>query len=234
MPVDLVGASVRGPGHRRDGLPNQDAWGHGSSGGYRVVVVADGLGSRPLAELGAKAACVAVREAFVAWIRHPEASDDVLLGLVHLFWRARLGAIDPNDAATTCLFAALRDDGSGWTGQLGDGLVLLDGPGGPEPLATPSERRFGNETAALGVTRRLSTWTTRRLPSGSRRLLLCTDGVADDLLPDRYVHLLDWLDDEILPEPPATRWRALAAELRAWPTPHHVDDKTLVFVRTTP
>ena len=36
MSIELFGASVRGPAHIRDGLPNQDAWGHSRVGDLRV------------------------------------------------------------------------------------------------------------------------------------------------------------------------------------------------------
>ncbi len=41
------GASVRGPGHVSSGLPNQDAWSRTLRSWGEVVVVSDGVGSRP-------------------------------------------------------------------------------------------------------------------------------------------------------------------------------------------
>ena len=57
------GHSMIGPLHQKNGLPNQDAWlaRHYSWGD--VVVVSDGLGSKPHADTGAKMACRAVCEA---------------------------------------------------------------------------------------------------------------------------------------------------------------------------
>lgn len=228
------GATVTGPGHLRDGLPNQDAWGHARVAGGQVVVVADGLGSRPHAAKGARAACRAVPEAVRVWSRHEGASMDVLLGLVHLLWRARLGSVEPDTAATTCLFAFLRSDGSGLVAQLGDGLVLQREGDQVEPLQPRGLGGFSNTTCALGVTRSVGAWATRRLDVRDRTLVLCTDGVSDDLLPDRYPELLRWLDTEFASRPPGPRRRGLARALRAWPTPNHLDDKTLALIRTHP
>jgi serine/threonine protein phosphatase PrpC len=234
MCLELFGASVPGPAHIAAGLPNQDAWGHAVVRGHRVVVVADGLGSRPRAQNGSRAAIAAVSEAYRAWTRHPDAPVEVLLGLGHLLWRAALAPVEPEDAATTCLFVALAPDGSGLVAQLGDGLVLFEDDHGLQALGQRSEDSFSNQTLALGVTRQISAWHWRRLEPGARRLMLCTDGVADDLLPDRYEGLMDWLEQDLLPLPPTRRWRSLARELRDWPTPHHTDDKTIAFIRSRP
>jgi len=234
MPLELFGTTVPGPAHIAAGLPNQDAWGHATVRGYRVVVVADGLGSRPRSQDGSKAAVAAVPQALRAWLRHPHAPIEVLLGLVHLLWRTALAPIEPEEAATTCLFAALAPDGSGLVAQLGDGLVLVEERGEGIPLAHRPDDSFTNLTLALGATRRINAWHWRRLEPGPGRLLLCTDGVADDLLPDRHPALLDWLEQDLLPLPPQQRWRNLARELRDWPTPHHTDDKTLAFIRSRP
>ena len=234
MPIELFGASVPGPAHIAAGLPNQDAWGHAVVRGYRVMVVADGLGSRSRSQDGSRAVVTAVPEALRAWLRHTDAPIEVLLGLVHLLWRAALAPIEPDEAATTCLFAAIAPDGSGLAAQLGDGLVLVGEEAAVVPLAQRPDDSFANQTLALGVTRRIGAWHWRRLAPGARRLLLCTDGVADDLLPDRHPALLDWLEQDLLPLPPQQRWRTLARELRDWPTPRHTDDKTLAFIRSQP
>lgn len=234
MPIELFGASVSGPVHIAAGLPNQDAWGHAMVRGHRVVVVADGLGSRARAQDGSRAAVAAVPEALRAWVRYSDAPVEVLLGLVHLLWRAELAPIEPDEAATTCLFAVVAPDGSGLVAQLGDGLVLVGDGAEAEALAKRPDDSFANQTLALGVTRRIGAWHWRRLAPGTRRFLLCTDGVADDLLPDRHPALLDWLEQDLLSLPPQQRWRTLARELRDWPTPRHTDDKTLAFIWSRP
>lgn len=229
-PADVFGATIRGPGHVAEGLSNQDAWGRGRIGSARVVVVSDGMGSRPHAREGARAACKAVVDAVRQWRRHPDAPVDVLLGLVHLLWRARVAPRAPEDCACTCLFAVVEPDGSGVTAQIGDGLVVLRDDGGVTPLAARAERGFANETCALGVTARLSAWSRLPLERRSRSLVLCTDGVADDLRPDRLDAFVDWLIAEVRPELPAKRRRTLERALREWPTPNHVDDKTVAVV----
>ena len=60
--------------------------------------------------------------------------------------------------------------------------------------------------------------------------MLATDGVADDLLPERIDGFVQWLMDDFAGMAPSQRWRALQRELKDWPTPHHTDDKTLVVL----
>ena len=227
------GASVVGPGHQRDGLPNQDAWGHRAVSGGRLVVAADGLGSAPNAREGARAACRAVPDAMRLWLRRGGASDTVLPALIHVIWRAELGEVPPETASTTCLFAYLRPDGSGILGMLGDGLILSAEPSGLRTFGDREQDSFSNQTAALGITRRVLAWELCRLSAGEKTVVLCTDGVSDDLLPGRHSEFVEWLETEIAPLAPGRRWRALATALRDWPTPHHIDDKTIAVLRRT-
>lgn len=223
------GASVKGPAHAAAGAPNQDAWASGHAGNWRVVAVADGLGSRPLADVGAKAACAAVVEAVRRWRRNPAAPTEVLLALVHVLWRARVAPRPPEDCASTCLFAALGADGAGVAGQLGDGMLLVRDGAGLRPLHQRPPGDFANETAALGVTKHMSAWQTATFSPGARAVVLCTDGIADDLLPDKLDEFATWaLNHRDLA--PRARGAALRAALRSWPTPAHTDDKTLAVL----
>lgn len=229
--MDVFGTTVQGPAHLAEGISNQDAWLHARAGGMRVVVVSDGMGSRRYAREGAQAACRATVDAVRQWRRYPAAPPDVLLAMIHLFWRARIAPLVPSECACTCLFAAVDPDGSGLVGQLGDGLALVRDGDGLRPLQMRYDSDFGNETEALGVSRDIAAWATAPLGAGARTVVLCTDGVADDLLPDRFDTFVAWLEEEIGPKSPQIRWRALAAALRDWPTPNHLDDKTIAMLQ---
>lgn len=228
--VDVFGASVPGPAHVAEGLPNQDAWRRGRVGSTQIVAVSDGMGSRPHARIGARAACHAVVDAVRQWRRHPCAPVDVLLGLIHLLWRARVAPLAPQDCACTCLFAALDPDGSGVTAQIGDGLIVLREEETVTCLTGRAGRQFANETSALGIITRISAWSKLELQKSTRSVVLCTDGVADDLLPDHLGKFVDWLIKDIRAELPAKRRRILERALRNWPTPNHLDDKTVAVI----
>ena len=80
------GHSMIGPLHQKNGLPNQDAWlaRHYSWGD--VVVVSDGLGSKPHADTGAKMACRAVCEAAKFYQKNTSAPLEELTRLIHAMW----------------------------------------------------------------------------------------------------------------------------------------------------
>src|SRR5690606_38642714 len=102
----VFGASVIGPSHRVDGLRNQDAWAKARVGDYLVAVVSDGMGSRPNADAGSRAACKAVIEAMRVWCRSDGTELELLIALIHVLWRLRVAPLQPQDCACTCLLAA--------------------------------------------------------------------------------------------------------------------------------
>ena len=115
---------------------------------------------------------------------------------------------------------------------LGDTLVVLGrNDGSIEVLGEREATSFGSETLGLGTPHSLDDWWIAVEPPGPRRtVLLATDGVADDLDRSRLLGLMDWLSDELLPMPPRERWHRLCRELREWPVPGHVDDKTIAVL----
>jgi hypothetical protein len=226
----VVGASVRGPAHERAGEPNQDAWYARAGRTGALVVVADGMGSRPAAREGARAAVGACREAWRHWAASPNGSGEDLVRLIEVLWRLRLGGTPVGDAATTCLVGALRGDGSGVALQLGDGLVGLRDLAGVFRAIAPEREGFASTTVALGTPHGLRDWTIAPIAAlqPGTAMLLTTDGVADDLVPERRAALVAWIVEEIGAAPSPRR--RLGQALREWPVPRHLDDKTLVLV----
>ncbi len=226
------GASVTGPSHVATGKPNQDAWSaFEHSWGYGIAV-ADGLGSKPHSDWGSRAACRAVEaSASRLWTdhRHPmlqSHSSELLPGIVEEW----LFAIDPfveKDCAATCLYAITSPDDQIHLGMLGDGAavaVLQDGS--VIVLSDSKDEGFSNLTNALSATTTLNHWRVRSVvASECAAVLLCTDGVADDVedlagFARGFVKAYEGLG-------------SLAASRRAWemlstwPVPKHSDDKTL-------
>jgi serine/threonine protein phosphatase PrpC len=228
---NAMGASVRGPEHRRERKPNQDAWLSRLARGTALAVVCDGLGSRPHSQLGSRAACRAVADAVRHWEVVPDAPPELLLRLVHALWNVRIHQIGREDCATTCLFAAVTKDRRLLLAQLGDGLVMLKTPAGTTTLEPPGER-FGNATTGLGIVSDVREWRLHFEPtfSGAASILLATDGVADDLLPEKRADFLSFLITQNGPRPVSARTRAIAKQLSDWPTPRHRDDKTVAVL----
>jgi hypothetical protein len=129
--------------------------------------------------------------------------------------------------------AVARHTGEWIVAGLGDGLVLFRT--GSEPADTLIGDRgegFGNTTSALGASAGLKSWKIVELPptAKSRVAILATDGIADDLMPEKLDAFCSWLCDEVRLLEPRVRWRALVSELYSWPTPQHLDDKTLAVL----
>lgn len=226
-----MGASVRGPEHRRSGLPNQDAWMSRLTHGTSLAIVCDGLGSRPQSATGSRAACFAVADAVRHWAAQPKVPPEMLLRLVHALWNVRVHATGRDACATTCLFAVVTNDGRLLLAQLGDGLVMLKTQLGTTTLEPPSDR-FGNATTGLGIAADVREWRFYFEPqfTGAASILLATDGVADDLLPEKRTDFLTFLINQYGEQPARQRYQAIAKQLRAWPTPRHLDDKTVAVL----
>ena len=230
--VITFGASVRGPLHRREGRPNEDAWLHARGAFGALAVVCDGLGSKPNARMGSRVACASVREAVVRWSKVDGAPLSYLAHLVELIWRLRLHPTDPPSAATTCLLALATAKGETIVGGVGDGLVLVRTGSDIQVIVGDRGAEFSDETHGLGVSTGPRAWKVVRLPATDTEQLavLATDGVSDDLRPERLDGLCKWLVDVYVAADPNERRHQLAAQLRAWPTPGHLDDKTIAVV----
>lgn len=228
MGVRLRGASVRGPGHARGGLPNQDALMLRHWRRSWFAVVSDGMGSRPSASVGARAACQAAR---VAIRQLPfDVDDSTLVTAIDTHWQALLADrhIAPADAVATCLLAWGQADGRFRLAQLGDGLIL----GKPTPahgVSVKGLQDFANETIGLGLAGGLPDWrfAQGQLSAPGDALLLMTDGISEDLGPT------DGLVPSVVRALRRRGARAanalLSRELNDWPTRHHQDDKTIAI-----
>lgn len=231
MSAHYFGCSVRGPLHRNENQPNQDAWAGGRNRSGTFIVLCDGMGSRPQSQHGAQAACRAVRQTFSLWGRAEQPSLDMLPRLLTPLWKLAISPAPVEKCATTCLFALLKAGGHLICGGLGDGLMALKTAKGTQTIV--GERGgFANETLALGCPHRLEDWVLRDFDMGTQsfELLLASDGIADDLQLECLGDFIGWLGAEFKPLAPPQRWRKLSHELRNWPTPNHQDDKTLALL----
>lgn len=229
----MFGVSVCGPRNKSETRTNQDSCftGRGSFG--HLIVVADGLGSRPASSVGARAACAVVRQAVRLWPGAANAADPAhLVRLVEVLWRLRLAPRSPAECATTCMFALREATGYLVLAGLGDGLAALRKS--DKSVTTYGGRReadFGDETRALGAPHRIEDWWIATDPPGSRRaVVLTTDGVADDLEPARVDGFVEWLVSEVGQLRASARSRRLRRELENWPIPDHADDKTVAVL----
>ncbi len=229
------GASECGPLHQSENKPNEDAWLRFSGSFGELIVVCDGMGSKQHAHIGSKTACLAVKESVVRWSKVSGAPVSYLLHLIEVTWRLRLYPIKPETAATTCLFVVISNSGKWTLGGLGDGLVIVKTGSELQVIHGDRENAFSNQTNGLGISKGLASWSILELPPTDepRTALLATDGISDDLIAEKYDSFIDWVIDDFVELDPYKRWRQLSNELKNWPTPKHLDDKTLAVIHTS-
>jgi Protein phosphatase 2C len=179
----LVGGSVTGSLHRRQGRGCDDAFGWHVDDALVVAVTADGAGSRPgTSAFGAFTAVQAVLAA---------ARDDPDIG--HVFQAALSAVEDAADGlgvaadllATTLSVAVITAERIG-IGQIGDGIAVRGTGEAVEAVAVGERAEHVNETAFLtspcALTDHLRTFSTSA--DAVDALALTTDGLRYQVLDD--------------------------------------------------
>lgn len=223
------GGSVIGPLHVKAGMPNQDSW---MARRYRwgnVVVISDGLGSKVHSDHGSKVACLAVLEAAKSYQNNPRANILDILRLIHVNWLIGIAPYSASECSATCLFA-IRIGGTITLGRLGDGMIAAFGETDANHLILSDNKQnsFSNYTNSLQQEFKLDQWETATIESAAyNAVMLCTDGISDDLLPGNEVIFSRELYSAYVLLDPGKRRRDLNHWLNAWPVPGHSDDKTI-------
>ena len=227
-----MGASVRGPANAFKKKLKQDAWRIFHRKWGILAVVCDGLGSKKDSRIGAIEGCLAVNDMINdVLINDPESNPLDHLSLIEKYWLKRVYPLDPLDCMTTCLFCLLTP--KGWIGaQMGDGLLAFRSQEGQIYSCQPSKESVFNFTSCLGAQEGGPEW--QKLgpysPESIQSLLLATDGVSDDIPKSQITSLLKSIVQEYRSMSGAERYQHLRNELINWPTPHHLDDKTLLAI----
>jgi hypothetical protein len=147
---NLVFGSVQGTSHVASGKPCQDYCVGTVVGTTIVATCADGAGSAELSHLGSKAAVerfmevvtldsTPTREMIESWV---DAARDRVLE------EATSNEATPRQLACTFLVALVSD---GWAAfaQIGDGVIVFDGPQGYELAFWPDNGEYANTTRFL-------------------------------------------------------------------------------------
>lgn len=246
----VIGASVQGTAHVRRGIPCQDAHAYRVlPGGKLVVAVADGAGSAPRSDEGARCAvALAVsRLERLLYRRRPKdeaawagvmrstiaAARDGVLGLA-------AGGDDPRAFATTLACAVAAPD---WlaVAQIGDGLVVAQTPGvGLRTIVPPQRGEYANEAFFLTMPGALDRLDVIIRPGPVTALAVSTDGLLRlglelptyEPFPAFFQPLLAFTAN-------ATNDGAASRQLAAWLASERVavrtdDDATLVLAVRTP
>ena len=224
-----IGASVIGPGHIRNNLPNQDAWLYEHTSSLDCAVVADGLGSKQNSDVASQGICKSVIRASKCL---EESSNDhfdppEFLLKAMSFFAEEVNGFSRKDCATTCLIC-LRFNGKIHLAMLGDGLLaaMLE-TGEIVIIEDDKSDSFSNMVSALDPESVETDWLYREIDENDcKAILLCTDGVGDDLV-DVSGFFKEFLD-AFAPFEKSIASQKVQEMLMNWPVPRHSDDKTLV------
>ena len=238
----MFGASIRGPRNLRRGRANQDAWTRSGGVFGHLIGVCDGMGSRPAADAGARAACQALRRAARLWPeRHVLGGSGRIRPISSAWWRSSgvssCAPRAPAECASTCLFALAR---ARWP-------PAVRGPWRRTRYRPQCWRASGDlRRAKLGRLRRrdaragnvgIGSTTGGSRPSSraaAGRWFLPPTGSRTTSPPSGWTRSRTGWPTTSVASPPAARWRRLCRELRAWPVPRHLDDKTVAVLVERP
>ncbi|MFY0534477.1 protein phosphatase 2C domain-containing protein [Nannocystis pusilla] len=149
----VIGASVRGPEHEREGSPGQDAWAQGRFGAHGACLcLCDGAGSASHAEVGARVVAAAVVAALAEAVSRPEALVEALRGAcaagrAALLREAAAIGVAPTALACTLVAVVCSEDRVA-VAHLGDGVVVGQRADTGElvVLSAPERGEYVNET----------------------------------------------------------------------------------------
>ena len=221
------GISTIGPGHIKNGIPNQDSFAEKHSTSFDCITVSDGVGSCPKSDIGSAMSCRAVLETISRFAESngPVENSTVLDSIKKRFFEM-IAPFDARECSATCLFA-VRWNERIILALLGDGLAaVLMKDGSVHALSDDKTNGFSNLVSALSPRVEAENWKLLELPEDDcSSVLLCTDGISDDLSdPEGFVKgfLLNCITGTI-----ENNIRTTREMLLNWPVPKHSDDKTI-------
>ena len=228
----VAGASVAGPAHVAQHMPNQDAFLVVKKRRYTLLVVSDGMGSKPHADVGSAAACRAVAAEVERLVRarHAPLSLSQLLQNIVSRWAALVQPYSPADCSATCLFLCATRRKI-LAARLGDGMICLLGrqPAQDVLLTDNKGDDFANASLALSDPQAAVEFSVGTYDRAAFcGAVLTSDGISADMEPGRELAFARDLFVESRRLPFWKRQPFLQTMLETWPVPHHTDDKTLL------
>lgn len=226
--MNIAAASRRGRGHAQDAKYREDYVKIGVRNDWLLAAVADGTGSKPLARVGARAACegaiAALSKALEIQTRPEDRTTYLGVALTNAISRAlssvvqqaRLRDAEMNDLASTLLLLALQTNTEQpllGVAQVGDGGIAAQmSDGSCSLLGIPDRGQFAGESLFLTSSETINNWDQRvrayEVPQSLGLVVMATDGVMDDFTPPMGAPL-DYLFRNLAPiqsEPNSDKW----------------------------
>lgn len=227
MKTTIIQASLRG--NKEETIPNQDSVLVFENNEYLIATVSDGVGSSKNASVGAKIACKTVVDEIQNFQFMSKLS--LLNFAIKDKWmheiREKSNII--SDYQTTSLFiAVLKEDKKILLGQLGDGLISIRIDGLLPPIQI-NDKEFLNETECLGSNGNENYYLLILDFDQNYDFLIATDGISDELIPDKIEFLHDYFINKFKNIEKSKRNNVLESEINAFLNEKNNDDKSLIF-----
>lgn len=218
-----------GADHQKKNTPNQDAANFVIADDDFVLVVSDGVGSCPKAEIGSKAAVSAVENIFAGIkkkrlrIDLPAIADQIIVE-----WYKLLGPEAPDDCCAT-LKAAMKFGNRLLLFSIGDGLLAVTS-GGMSACSPMENNLFTNQTMCLNAAAKVTDFWTLEFVLDTYipfAILACSDGVANGIQEGREMDLVREIETGISSSELQGELEALLVDLAEF----SFDDKTVGVVK---
>lgn len=228
----ICGTSVTGPSHIKNRIVNQDSFLWIKKRKYAVLIVSDGMGSKPFADVGSKKACEAVSLEIEAFVKNKKQSLSVLelFSQIVETWKKLILPHEAKDCSATCLFVFVTKHKI-LAARLGDGMICLLGKDETSSvvLSDNKDESFSNATQSLSDSAAANEFKyTFYERSSFRGIILSTDGISSDMENGKELSFADDLFSELRKMPSRKRIAFIQNMMENWPVPNHTDDKTLI------
>ena len=224
------GASLIGKYHVRIKKRNQDAYLVSNTSKFKLAVVCDGLGTKKYSHIGSRKLCRVIHKQIKKCFKNKTLFVNDLIPLLQKKWRKSLWPIKPSDADTTCIFAIISEKNILMC-QVGDGLCAFKENNSTIVLSEKKDD-FSNETVAFYKSN-ISNWkiqSIKKEDNNQYKLLLCTDGISEDLKIEFLGEFIDELVASITKNKKNNN-PCLVDLMKRWPNQFSNDDKTMVVIK---
>lgn len=228
------GASLVGAGHIKRNLPNQDCFLIDNNLDYTLVVVSDGVGSKKFPKYGSKTLCNTVKEVIRIFMKENRLKTKeelyICIDSVIKSWIKNLSPFKKEESSCTCLFVVVTKTNI-ITFQLGDGLIAIK-ENDKIIQSNLKNDEFLNVTKSISNCS-FSDWNVNVIKKDNKtyKILLCTDGVSEDLKENSLDYFIDLVSNKITNKKDKQKNNIeLKNILISWPNIFGLDDKTIAMV----
>ena len=215
------GVSVAGPLHLKNLIPNQDSFIFKKYSWGVVAGICDGLGSRQYSHIGSKELCNSLIKAVKIFDFKKDFKffNDILFSI----WKMQIAPIKIDDALSTINFIIINNK-KVYLAYSGDGGVIFLGK---KDFFVSEKGEFSNITTPFGYSSlKFKIFKEDEIEA----IMMCTDGVFDDLQKDKIILFAKDYISYYKNFPKRRRYKNAKKMLSSWPVKGHSDDKTILIL----